>query len=176
MTDPLGGTAPLRPHSTKIRAVVPLDAGIRDPETGLYSRVYFDEVIGRELERAKRHGSALSVVSVVLDLGDLETDCDRETALDVLAVAGRVLAAITRDTDLVFRWERDELLVLLFEADATACQKKTEMLNALFGDWREGKGPVARPVRIGIGAGALEEGRVFAGVLQAARATARRAV
>ncbi len=153
-----------------------LDAGIRDAETGLYSRVYFDEIIGRELERARRHGSALSVVSVVFDLEDLETERDHETVLDMLAVAGRILAASTRDTDLVFRWERDELLVLLFEADATACQKKTEMLNALFEDWREGKGPVARPVRIGIWAETLGEGRVFAGVLQAARAAARRAV
>jgi diguanylate cyclase (GGDEF)-like protein len=156
--------------------VAPLDASIRDPETGLYSRVYFDEVIGRELERAKRHGFALSVVSVLLAFGGLETVRDRDTEHEMLVAVGRALAANTRETDLVFRWERDEFLVLVFEADATACQKKMGRLNALFEDWREGKGPVAHPVRIGIGAATLEDGRVFAGVLQAARAAARQAV
>jgi diguanylate cyclase (GGDEF)-like protein len=153
--------------------VDPLEAGIRDQQTGCYSRGYFDEVIGRELERAKRHGFALSVLSIVLDLGSLSTDGARESALDLVAAAGSVLASNTRDTDLVFRWEVDEFLVLLFEADAAACQTKTAVLNGLFDAWRAGDGPSVRPVRIGIGAATLEEGRVFAGVLQAARAAAR---
>ena len=42
------------------------DTGIRDAVTGLYVREYFDDVIDRELERSRRHGTALSVVSVVL--------------------------------------------------------------------------------------------------------------
>ena len=29
---------------------------IRDPMSGAYSRAFFDEIIERELERAKRHG------------------------------------------------------------------------------------------------------------------------
>jgi diguanylate cyclase (GGDEF)-like protein len=153
--------------------VDPLDDGIRDVETGLYSRVYFDEVIGRELERAKRHGFALSVVSVLIDLGGLATDHARNTEHELLVAAGQTLAANTRETDLVFRWEHDEFLVLVFEADEAACQKKTERLKDLYEAWRQENGSVARPVRIGIGAATLEEGRVFASVLQAARAAAR---
>ena len=42
------------------------ETGIRDLLTGLYTRDYFDEVIGRELERSRRHNIALSVLSVVL--------------------------------------------------------------------------------------------------------------
>jgi diguanylate cyclase (GGDEF)-like protein len=153
--------------------VDPLDDGIRDAETGLYSRVYFDEVIGRELERAKRHGFALSVVSVLIDLGGRTTVHDRDTERELLVAAGQTLAANTRETDLVFRWEHDEFLVLVFEADEAACQKKTERLKDLYEAWRKESGSVALPVRIGIGAATLEEGRVFAGVLQAARAAAR---
>jgi acetylornithine/succinyldiaminopimelate/putrescine aminotransferase len=42
------------------------DTGIRDVVTGLYVREYFDDVIARELERSRRHGIHLSVLSVVL--------------------------------------------------------------------------------------------------------------
>jgi len=153
-----------------------LEASIRDPETGLYARAYFDEVIGRELERAKRHGLALSVVSVVLDLGDPEAETEREAARESLVAAAQVLSASTRETDLVFRWEEDEFLVLLFEADAAARQRKMELLKDLYAAWGEETEPAVRPVRVRIGSGTLEEGRVFAGVLQAARAAARQPV
>ena len=145
-----------------------LESSIRDPETGLYSRLYFDEVIGRELERAKRHGFTLSVVSIVLDPG-AGRGADHETLVE----AGQVLEANTRDTDLVFRWERDEFLALLFEADSSACQKKAEELRALYAAWHQDGAGAARPVRVRVGSGTLEDGRVFAGVLQAARAAAR---
>ena len=150
--------------------MISLEAGIRDPETGLYSRYYFDEVIGRELERARRHAFELSVVSVVLDFGTKGPA--REETLQTLVAAGRVLEANTRETDLVFRWETDEFLVLLFEADALDCRKKVEVLGALYATWVE-ETPAHASVRVRIGSGTLEEGRVFAGVLQSARACAR---
>jgi diguanylate cyclase (GGDEF)-like protein len=145
--------------------VASLETSIRDPETGLYSRLYFDEVIGRELERAKRHGFTLSVVSIILDPGP-----GGEAGHDKLVEAGQVLEANTRETDLVFRWERDEFLVLLFEADAAACRKKADELRALYTVWR---GSGTGGVQVRLGSGTLEDGRVFAGVLQAARAAAR---
>ena len=151
----------------------PLQASIRDPETGLYSRLYFDEVIGRELERVKRHGFALSVVSVVLDLDGLGMDGQRDAVREAVVAAGQVLSANTRETDFVFRWEEDEFLVLLFEADDPARERKVELLKGLYATWGTGSGPFARAVPVRIGSGTLEEGRVFAGVLQAARAAAR---
>jgi diguanylate cyclase (GGDEF)-like protein len=147
-----------------------LDASIRDPETGLYARPYFDEVIGRELERAKRHGFVLSVVSVVVDIpGGAWRRAEGEP--EALVAAARILQAHTRETDLVFRWERDEFLALLFEADAEDCRMKVEALAALYASGGEEAGAPS-PLRVRLGCGTLHEGQVFAGVLQAARAAA----
>jgi diguanylate cyclase (GGDEF)-like protein len=149
------------------------DTGIRDVVTGLYVREYFDDVIGRELERSRRYGIALSVVSVVILDWPRIAEAGEETASAVLGEAAKALQRSVRETDHLFRWEDDELLVLLFEADATACAQKVQQLDQVFRPWREGGGPSPVPVRIRIGGAAHEEGLEFASILQAARALAR---
>jgi diguanylate cyclase (GGDEF)-like protein len=149
------------------------DTGIRDAVTGLYVREYFDDVIVRELERSRRHGIALSVVSIVIaNLGDVATS-GVGTGDAVLAETARELQRNVRETDHLFRWEDDELLLLLFEGDAAACGQKVQQLDSLFRPWRSGLGPVTVPVRVRIGGATYEEGLVFASVLQAARASTR---
>jgi diguanylate cyclase (GGDEF)-like protein len=149
------------------------DTGIRDVVTGLYVREYFDDVIARELERSRRHGIALSVVSVVILDWPRVAETGEETASAVLGEAAKALQRSVRETDHLFRWEDDELLVLLFEADATACEQKVRQLDGIYRPWRNGGGPVPVPVRIRIGGATHEEGLEFASVLQAARALAR---
>jgi diguanylate cyclase (GGDEF)-like protein len=150
------------------------ETGIRDLLTGLYTRDYFDEIIGRELERSRRHGIALSVLSVVVMNQDAILAKGGPEAVDlVISQAAKTLQRQTRETDVVFRWESDEFIVLFFEADAEACGKKFQQLAALFRPWREGNGPVPFPVKIRMGASTLEKDIVFAGVLQAARSAAR---
>lgn len=150
------------------------ETGIRDLLTGLYTRDYFDEMIGRELERSRRHGIDLSVLSVVLANQQAVLEQGGPEAVDlVLSQAAKTIQLQTRETDVVFRWEHDEFLVLLFEADVDACAKKVQQLSQLFRSWREGNGPVPYAVKIRVGAATLERDIVFAGVLQAARAAAR---
>lgn len=149
------------------------DTGIRDLVTGLYVREYFDDVIARELERSRRHGIALSVVSVVVEnLGEVSLGGE-DDAVTVLVETARVLQRNVRETDHAFRWEEDEFLLLLFEADESACARKVRSLDALFRPWRDGGGPVPGPVRVRVGGATHEEGLVFPSVLQAARATSR---
>ena len=150
------------------------DTGIRDVVTGLYVRDYFDDVIARELERSRRHHIALSVVSVVVeDLAGIGARGGEEAVVSVLVETARELQRNVRETDLAFRWEDDELLVLLYEANAAACAQKVTQLDELFRPWRDGSGPVPVPVRLGIGGATHESGIVFASTLQAARASAR---
>lgn len=149
------------------------DTGIRDVVTGLYVREYFDDVIARELERSRRHGIALSVVSVVIVNMAEVAGAGEETAFALLGETARELQRRVRETDHLFRWEDDEFLLLLFEADAAACAAKVQQLDELFRPWRDGAGPVPVPVRIRIGGATHESDIVFASVLQAARATAR---
>jgi diguanylate cyclase (GGDEF)-like protein len=150
------------------------DTGIRDVVTGLYVREYFDDVIARELERSRRYGIALSVISVVILDWPRVAQAGEETAFAVLGEAAKALQRSVRETDHLFRWEDDEFLVLLFEADATACEQKVRQLDQVFRPWRDGGGgAVPVPVRIRVGGAAHEEGVEFASVLQAARALAR---
>ena len=149
------------------------DTGIRDVVTGLYVREYFDDVIARELERSRRHGIRLSVLSVVLaNLPEL-SESGEESALGAGVEAARALQGSVRETDHLFRWEEDEFLLLLFGADAEACALKVSQLDALFRPWRDGSGPLPFAVKVRVGGATHEEDLVFATVLQAARETAR---
>ena len=150
------------------------ETGIRDLLTGLYTRDYFDEVIGRELERSRRHKIDLSVLSVVLvNKASLAASAGEETADAAVVEAARTLLVNLRETDSVFRWEDDEFIALLFDANAEACAKKVQLLASLFRPWRDGQGPIPHPVKIRMGAATHETDVVFAAVLQAARAAAR---
>jgi len=146
---------------------------IRDPRTGLYTRAFFDEVIGRELERSRRHGIDLSVISAVVDLASLRASVGEQTAEDVLVQAARTLVVNVRETDFVTLWGDDEMLILLFDVNGCDCQRKLEELNTLFASWREGNGPVPVPVQIGLGGATHEVHVLFAGTLQSAREGAR---
>jgi diguanylate cyclase (GGDEF)-like protein len=147
---------------------------IRDQDTGAYTREFFDEIIARELERARRHHDTLSVLSVLLvNWDEVLAKGGPEAGATAMAEAANVLRTSVRETDLVFRWQADEFVILLVEADLAACAKKVEQFGASFRPWREGNGPVSVPVKFRVGGCTLEEDLVFAGVLQAARTAAR---
>ena len=152
------------------------DTGIRDVVTGLYVREYFDDVIARELERSRRHEIPLSVVSVVIRDFDALAAEGEEATVSVLVEIARELGRNVRETDHLFRWEEDEFLLLLFGADGAACARKVQHLDQVFRAWRDGGGPVPAGVRIRVGGATHENDIVFASVLQAARAMARRGI
>jgi diguanylate cyclase (GGDEF)-like protein len=151
------------------------ETGIRDLQTGLYTRDYFDEVIGRELERSRRYDLALSVLSVVIsNQAAIRATSGEDVSSSTVVEAARTLLANVRESDLVFRWEEDEFVVLLCEADLPACSRKVQQLSTIFRPWREGNGPVKTvPVKVRIGASTHDKDIVFPAVLQAARAAAR---
>ena len=147
---------------------------IRDTRSGAYSRAFFDEIIEREMDRAKRYEVGLSVLSVVLANWDLFVLEEPAASVDsVVRTVVNTIHADLRSTDYLFRWEEDEFLALLVEADLEACKRMVARLGDTFRPWREGKGPVAHPLKIRAGAATLTGDLVFAGVLQSARAAAR---
>lgn len=147
---------------------------IRDTRSGAYSRAFFDEIIERELERARRHDVVLSVLSVVLSNWTQFVREEPPASVDsVLKTVVNTLLSDQRTTDYLFRWEEDEFLALLVEADLEACKLMVARLGDTFRPWRDGKGPVAHPLTVRVGAATLTGNHVFAGVLQSARAAAR---
>lgn len=150
------------------------ETGIRDLLTGLFTRDYFDEIIGRELERSRRQQLSTSVLSVVLTNYEGLLVVQGEEARDRAVIeAAKVLLAGVREKDSIFRWEEDEFLVVLLDADASAAALKVQQLAALFRPWRDGQGPLPFPLRLRIGSATHTRTIVFANVVMAARAAAR---
>jgi diguanylate cyclase (GGDEF)-like protein len=105
---------------------------ITDALTGTRNRRFFDQVIGRELQRHKRYRTPLSIVFIDIDRFKAINDTlGHETGDRVLReVAGFLLRNI-READYVFRWGGDEFLVLITCNEAEAVHRATE-LQAMF--------------------------------------------
>jgi diguanylate cyclase (GGDEF)-like protein len=147
---------------------------IRDPQSGAYTRAFFDEIVDREVERSRRHGSVLSVLSIVIvNWADLVSAAPPAALDGVVRTLANTLLANLRLTDYLFRWEEDEFLALLVEANLDGCKLKVARLAETFRPWREGKGPIPQRLKVRVGAGVLGPGLVFPAVLQMSRQAAR---
>jgi diguanylate cyclase (GGDEF)-like protein len=87
---------------------------ITDPLTGCRNRRFFDEIIGRELQRHRRYEITMSVLFVDVDRFKAINDTlGHETGDRVLREVASFLLSNIREADYVFRWGGDEFLVLL---------------------------------------------------------------
>ena len=90
------------------------EQAIRDDLTGVHNRRHFIDVAERELERARRHGTSLSLVMLDIDHFKNVNDLYGHSTGDVaLKVVGSMLTATTRVGDLAFRLGGEEFAVLL---------------------------------------------------------------
>ncbi len=103
---------------------------IKDDQTESYNRRYLDAFLSEELERARRYGTALSVIFLDLDnlkeVNSLHGHAAGSRALRLLA--RRVIAAI-RGSDKLFRYGGDEFCVVLPETDAVGAYELAERLR-----------------------------------------------
>jgi diguanylate cyclase (GGDEF)-like protein len=87
---------------------------ITDPLTGCHNRRFFDEIIGREMQRHDRHGIPLSVLFIDIDRFKAVNDVLGHDAGDeVLRKVAAYLLSNIREADYVFRWGGDEFLILM---------------------------------------------------------------
>jgi diguanylate cyclase (GGDEF)-like protein len=92
-----------------------------DALTGLGNRRAFDEALDAELARARRGGTALSLI--VADLNGFKEINDEHGHVrgdDCLRQAATALRSAVRRPDWCFRWGGDEFAILLAGADAEA--------------------------------------------------------
>jgi diguanylate cyclase (GGDEF)-like protein len=108
---------------------------VRDPLTGLLNRRIMETVLHRELKRAQRYKSSLSLAFIDMDDFKIINDRYGHECGDALLeyVAGQ-LAEITRDSDVVARYGGDEFVIIL---PGIAAQEASKLLQRLQQHFRE---------------------------------------
>ncbi len=90
------------------------EQAIRDPLTGLANRRYLEESLPRELHRASRENSALSIAMLDLDQFKRFNDTFGHEAGDsLLREVGRVLSEKLRKSDIACRYGGEEFVLVL---------------------------------------------------------------
>jgi diguanylate cyclase (GGDEF)-like protein/PAS domain S-box-containing protein len=103
------------------------EQAIRDPLTGLFNRRYLAETLERELARAHRAGTVLSVVLLDVDRFKLLNDNYGHKAGDlVLQALARLLQSDTRHEDIACRYGGEEFVLVLVGAPPPAAAQRAE--------------------------------------------------
>lgn len=103
---------------------------IIDPLTGLFNRRFMDETLHRELIRAERKGTCLSLLVLDLDHFKHLNDTYGHDAGDaVLKAVSHLIRQNVRESDLACRFGGEEIVVILPECDAAAAFDRSESIR-----------------------------------------------
>jgi diguanylate cyclase (GGDEF)-like protein len=104
---------------------------ITDALTGMRNRRFFDEVIGRELQRHRRYKTPLSIVFIDIDqFKQINDTLGHETGDRVLREVASFLLRHIREADYVFRWGGDEFMVLISCGEEEAIRRSVALQAA----------------------------------------------
>jgi diguanylate cyclase (GGDEF)-like protein len=126
-----------------------------DVLTGVSSRRRLEDVLERDLDRARR-GHPVSVI--LLDMDRFKSVNDRhghEAGDDVLRSVARVLQQVTRLSDVIGRWGGEEFLVVCTDTDLEGATRLAERLAAAL---RESPVPVVGQATASFGVAQAVEG------------------
>ena len=109
---------------------------MKDGLTGLFNRHSLDQTFLGEMSRQDRYNEPLSLIMLDVDHFKRVNDVWGHDAGDiVLAEIARRVAATLRDTDLLFRWGGEELLILSphtsLEGASAVADKLRQVISAL---------------------------------------------
>ncbi len=106
-------------------------AAITDALTGTRNRRFFDEVIGREMQRHRRYKTPLSILFIDIDRFKMINDTlGHETGDRVLREVSSFLLRNIREADYVFRWGGDEFVVLISCGEQEAGRRAVDLQQA----------------------------------------------
>jgi diguanylate cyclase (GGDEF)-like protein len=106
------------------------EQAVTDPLTGLYNRRYFAEHLPRELLRATRGGTAVSVILLDLDYFKRVNDSLGHDAGDmVLMEIGSLLKRNVRGSDIACRYGGEEFAFVLPQTGLEAAMRRAEEIR-----------------------------------------------
>ena len=105
------------------------EMALRDGLTGLYNRRYLEDAMNRELHRAERNRTPVSVVMIDIDHFKRFNDKFGHAAGDfVLNAVARVITGNTRPSDIACRYGGEEFSVVMSEADLKVARDRAQQL------------------------------------------------
>lgn len=132
----------------------------RDPVTATYSRRYFDEALARELLRAARQQTPLSVLLIDIDDFKLVNDSfGHKTGDVVLAETAAIIQRALRGESITARFGGDEFVVLLPTSDLEEAVAVAERLRQGFAAEPPPSCPESTRVTLSIGVAATTSAR-----------------
>ncbi|QBC42915.1 GGDEF domain-containing response regulator [Iodobacter fluviatilis] len=103
---------------------------VTDRLTGLYNRLFLDQVLAREFSTLSRHGTTLSLILLDIDHFKHVNDTYGHHAGDeVLKGISQILKGNVRESDVVGRWGGEEFLILCPNTSLSDTLKVAEKLR-----------------------------------------------
>jgi diguanylate cyclase len=108
------------------------DIALKDPLTGVFNRLAFEERIEEEFQRWNRYGNPLSLLVLDIDHFKQVNDTFGHLAGDkaLKAVALRLLQNV-REVDIVARYGGEEFVVIMPNTDSEAAYRVAEKLRSV---------------------------------------------
>src|SRR4029079_9313979 len=115
-----------------------------DPMTGLANYRSFSQNLERELERSRRYGMPLSLITVDLDhLKVINDEHGHDAGNDAIRLSARALSGAVRKFEVVARNGGDEFAVILPSTGASDARRLAERLRAEIGAQGVDGGPLS---------------------------------
>jgi diguanylate cyclase (GGDEF)-like protein len=85
----------------------------RDPVTGLFNRLYLDDILPREINRARRHGSSIGLAALKLEVVSSDDRSTRKPGDALLCDFGYLLRLQLRAEDTACRVDAGDFILVL---------------------------------------------------------------
>ena len=103
-----------------------------DPVTGLHARAFIEQQLGKEIARARRQNTALSLATVHLDeFAEINKRYGQSAMEDALKELARRLKKACRGSDFAARLSSDDFLLVLPECNLSEVKSVLNRLGAL---------------------------------------------
>ncbi len=103
-----------------------------DPITGLYTRSFIEQQLGKEIGRARRQHTSLSIATIHLDeFAEMNKRFGQSAILEALKELARRLKKACRGSDFAVRLSEDDFLLVLPECNLGEVQAVLNRIGAL---------------------------------------------